>query len=68
MKIIILIVLLISSLLIAEDCIFENTANLNSEVRLISKNLSVKSHSIEIRWTYSLGECYKGWHLGASKK
>ena len=68
MKIIILIVLLISSLLIAEDYIFESTANLNSEVMLISKNLLVKSHNIEIRWTDSFCEYEKGRYLGVSKK
>ena len=68
MKIIILIFLLISSLLKAEDYIFEGSANLNSEDMLISDNLLVKSHNIEIRWTDSLGEYGKGRCLGTSKK
>ena len=68
MKIIILIVLLISSLLIAEDYIFASTANLNSEVMLISKNLLVKSHNIEILWIDLLLKYDKCRYLGASKK
>ena len=68
MKIIILIFLLISSLLKAEDYIFEGSANLNSEDMLISDNLLVKSHNIEIRWTDSLGAYGKGRCLGTSKK
>ena len=42
MKTIILIFLLISSLLKAEDYIFESSANLNSEDMLILDNLLVK--------------------------
>ena len=68
MKTIILIFLLISSLLKAEDYIFESSANLNSEDMIISDNLLVKSHNIEIRWTDSLGEYGKGRCLGTSKK
>ena len=55
MKILILIGLLISSLLKGEDYIFESSANLNSEDMLISDNLLVKSHNIEIRYTDSFG-------------
>ena len=68
MKIIILIFLLISSYLKAEDYIFESSANLNSEDMFISDNLLVKSHNIEIRWTDSRGEYGKGRCLGTSKK
>ena len=68
MKILILIVLLISSVLKAEDYIFESSANLYSEDMLISDNLLVKSHNIEIRWTDLLGEYGKGRCLGTSKK
>ena len=59
MKIIILIFLLISSLLKAENYIFESSANLNSEDMLISDNLLVKSHNIEIRWTASIANMAK---------
>ena len=68
MKIIILIILLISSLLKAEDYIFESSDNLNSEDILISYNLLIKGHNIEIRWIDSLGEYGKGRCLGTSKK
>ena len=68
MKILILIVLLVSSLLKAEDYIFEGSANLNSEDMLISDNFLVKSHNIEIRWTDSLGAYGKGRCLVTSKK
>ena len=68
MKLIILIILLISSLLETEHYIFESSANLNSEDMLISDNLLVKSHNIEIWCTDALGEYGKGRCLGTSKK
>ena len=68
MKILIVIVLLITSVAKAEDYIFESSANLRSDDMLISENLLVKSHNIEIRWTDSLGAYGKGRCLGTSKK
>ena len=68
MKILIVTILLIISIAKAEDYIFESSANLKSDDMFISKNLLVKSHSIEIRWTDSFGEYGKGRCLGKSKK
>ena len=68
MKILIVIILLITSIAKAEDYIFQSSANLKSDDMIISENLLVKSHNIEIRWTDSLGEYGKGRCLGTSKK